>query len=751
MTHQRFGWHISPHGTNEAQIREIVRRSGARTHTVLHSAGLANAVYEEAKAGGVDDPIIILRADWPDQNWAIAPFNDPDKFVRERKALVGSRLYLQYLNEPVVTNAAQLQDLLNRCIQFMDACEKYGVKGSVGGFADASMFQQNWLEAGLFDAFLRRAVEWTRAGHGVINHHDYSYGVPMKNGGGHSERDMLDPAKMQPANWPTRADMQTPAPGGFLAQAETDFDSEIAYQAALFLISPRGQRPAYDDARKLFEDTHKQSPAEFLATHFVAQHADHNWTAMRYMWPLLRARKLTGQGYWIVVGEYGPQDDMPHLRVAGISTEIERKFVGGRKLRGPLQQADLYIHWWPDVSRETAHIRVIRWTNDTAPEECLGITFFALNEDDEWRSFNYRLWPAFWPAYYALTDELRKNPVSTIPPVSKPANAGEGVLARLKTGYNLRNAPGTASVVLRAVAPNEIVTYYPNQPDKPQANGFTWVWVETDNGAGWMASQTQFTRLIPDGWPTDKEVALGVPFVSQLNTGESNNCGEAALTAVLNYAGNVTGKPTLKTLPVADVVATVGNNGGFASMGDLVNAAKHYGVTARAVAFQTLDSLRAELDAGRPVIALVERGKIPGATAVNAFTGAHFVTITGYDDRVMTILDPLKPATTDGMLRVYPAELLEAWRSTPGNSGNFQAVYFDASAFVPAEPQPEPEQPPLESVFLTLDEFKQDLTAKKQQRDALQMQLDAVNKQIAIMEAALARAQQSSAEQQQAA
>lgn len=373
------------------------------------------------------------------------------------------------------------------------------------------------------------------------------------------------------------------------------------------------------------------------------------------------------------------------------------------------------------------------------------------NGDPQWMQFDIQHAPELYQVLATYQAPQTGEPPVTVTPVPKPANAGAGVLARMKTGYNLRNAPGTASVVLRAVAPNEIVTYYPNQPDKPQANGFTWVWVETDNGAGWMALQTQFARLIPDGWPTDKEVALGVPFVSQLNTGESNNCGEAALTAVLNYAGNVTGKPTLKALPVADVVATVGNNGGFASMGDLVNAAKHYGVTARAVAFQTLDSLRAELDAGRPVIALVERGKIPGATAVNAFTGAHFVTITGYDDRVMTILDPLKPAATDGMLRVYPAELLEAWRSTPGNSGNFQAVYFDASAFVPAVNPPEPEPPPLESVFLTLDEFKQDLTAKKQQRDALQMQLDAVNKQIAIMEAALARAQQPPAEQQQAA
>src|SRR5690349_8659858 len=101
---------------------------GGRTFTVLHSAGLAKAVYDECIAAGVANPIVILRADWPDSNWTVAPFANPDTYVRDRASLVGTWGYLQYLNESVPTNTEQLLDYLNHCMAFMDACVKYGVK-----------------------------------------------------------------------------------------------------------------------------------------------------------------------------------------------------------------------------------------------------------------------------------------------------------------------------------------------------------------------------------------------------------------------------------------------------------------------------------------------------------------------------------------------------------------------------------------------------------------------------------------------
>lgn len=513
MTSQLFGFHISPNGTSEAQIREIVRKSGARTHTVLHSAGLANAVYQEAQAGGVEDPIIILRADWPDQEWWKAPFNDPDTFVRDRKALVGGHLYLQYLNEPVVTNTAQLNDLLGKCIAFMDACERHGVKGSVGGFADASLFQQAWVEAGLFDAFLTRAVDWTRAGHGVINHHDYSEGCPMANGGGKSEWDMLDPAKMQPSSWPTARDMQEPTPDSWLAfsaqdAGEADYDFEIATEAAKFLISERGLQPRYDSTRALFVETHGMDPMAWLMSHFIAFGSESNWTAMRYMWPLRRARKLKSKGYRFVVGEYGPQDDMPHLRVNGFTQQLEARAAGGRKLRGPLEQADFYAFWWPQWSRERAHMEILRWQARVVPAECDGYTFFALNEDSEWRSFNYLRWAAFWPAFYALVSELRSIPSVTTYPASvpKPANAGAGERVRLRTNsyINVRDAPTTGGKLLSPAPRNKaLMTVYPG--GTKQANGFTWYWVEVDGGpSGWQALVYEYPY---QQWVTPEPVA----------------------------------------------------------------------------------------------------------------------------------------------------------------------------------------------------------------------------------------------------
>jgi hypothetical protein len=512
MTDQIYGWHITPHGTNEADILARVHRSGSRTHTVLHSAGLARKVYDECIAAGVKDPIIILRADWPDSDWNAAPFNNPDKFVADRAHLVGDWGYLEYLCEPIATSAAQLTDLLNKCIAFMTACVKYGVKGAVGGFADAATFQQAWLQAGLFNPFLRVAVTWTRAGHGVIIHHDYSEGCPMKNGGGHSHTDMLDPSKMQPSGFPTAAEMQQPAPGGWLdfsAQAAPNFDLDIAYQAAIFLTSERGLRPEHQYAHQLFFDTHGVSPDEFLQTTFFVQAVDFNWTAMRYMQPLIWARMLMGEGYLLVVGEYGPQDDMPHLRVIGFTAELERVAAGGRKRRGPLEQADFYAFWWPGISREVAHIRILRWQASVIPPECLGYTLFALNPD--WPSFNYLLWPTFWPIFYVLTDELRRLSVA-ITPVPKPANAGEGKQANVQTGtfINWRDAPDTSAAPIGKLLQGDAVTWYPasvkNEDGTPRFNdGYDWAWVEKGTLGGWAA------RVHPTWEAQYKEVVVVPP------------------------------------------------------------------------------------------------------------------------------------------------------------------------------------------------------------------------------------------------
>lgn len=513
MSSQIFGWHISPNGTDETAILEHVRRSGARTHTVLHSAGLARKVYDTAIASGVVDPIIILRAQYPDQNWTEAPFDNPDKFVADRAALVGDWGYLQWLNEPIATNEAQLTSLLDSCIAFMDACEKYGVKGAVGGFADAATFQQAWLQAGLFNKFLKRAVTWTRDGHGVIVHHDYSEGAPMKNGGGHSHTDMLDPAKMQPANWPTAAEMQQPAPGGWLdfsAQVAPNFDLDIAYQAALFLTAGRGLRPEYDYARTLFQETHSVTPNEFLETTYFVQAADFNWTAMRYMYPLIWARMLMGLGYLFVVGEYGPQDDMPHLRVMGFTAELERVAAGGRKLRGPLEQADFYIFWWPGVPRAKAHIRILRWQAGVIPPECLGYTLFALNPD--WPTFNYLLWLEFWLEFNTLTDELRGLLVTT-----RPANAGTGKRGIVQTSSSIRvrSTAGTDGAVIGGLVQGNEVEWFP--ATAKVVGSYEWAWVEKAALMGWAARvwpswDEQYTPIVapPPPPPTDSAEVIAL-------------------------------------------------------------------------------------------------------------------------------------------------------------------------------------------------------------------------------------------------
>ena len=90
-----------------------------------------------------------------------------------------------------------------------------------------------------------------------------------------------------------------------------------------------------------------------------------------------------------------------------------------------------------------------------------------------------------------------------------------------------------------------------------------------------------------------------------------------------------------------------------------------------------LDLIRAELDAGRPCIALVhygalrERLRIEFPDAIqnqDSFSGTHFITLVGMDDEFVYVMDPdfWKTRREDGNYRPIPIKALdEAMRRVP--------------------------------------------------------------------------------------
>ena len=118
----------------------------------------------------------------------------------------------------------------------------------------------------------------------------------------------------------------------------------------------------------------------------------------------------------------------------------------------------------------------------------------------------------------------------------------------------------------------------------------------------------------PDGSPLDTVVRLTVPFFPD----DSDQCGPSALAGVLAYWG--------RPVPPADLRREIYRSRLKGALTvDLLLAAQDRGFSAE-MAEGGLDSIRLELDSGRPVIAFVDAG-------IALLPVGHYIVITGYDDR----------------------------------------------------------------------------------------------------------------------
>ncbi|MDD5303097.1 MAG: C39 family peptidase [Elusimicrobia bacterium] len=108
-------------------------------------------------------------------------------------------------------------------------------------------------------------------------------------------------------------------------------------------------------------------------------------------------------------------------------------------------------------------------------------------------------------------------------------------------------------------------------------------------------------------------VLLGVPFFPD----KTDQCGPSALASVLAFWGKPAEPKDLKTEIYVEKI------GGSLPM-DLLIAARAHGLAAE-MSSGSLDGIKANLDAGRPVIAFVNMGW-------RFLPIGHFLVVTGYDE-----------------------------------------------------------------------------------------------------------------------
>lgn len=120
-------------------------------------------------------------------------------------------------------------------------------------------------------------------------------------------------------------------------------------------------------------------------------------------------------------------------------------------------------------------------------------------------------------------------------------------------------------------------------------------------------------RTGPDGNPADTLVRLDVPFFPD----DTDQCGPSALAAVLTYWGRPASPADLRSEIYRSRLKG-------ALTVDLLLAAQDRGFSSE-MAEGGLGQIRAELAAGRPVIAFIDAG-------ITLLPVGHYIVITGYDD-----------------------------------------------------------------------------------------------------------------------
>lgn len=271
-------------------------------------------------------------------------------------------------------------------------------------------------------------------------------------------------------------------------------------------------------------------------------------------------------------------------------------------------------------------------------------------------------------------------PPPHIDPTAKPDDAGIGVSVKLKAGaegIRLRTAPLSGSVIT-VLMNGSALTWYSG--GSVVAGSYRWYWVESANVAGWMAllTATPEEQFVPVSIDPIPETVLNVPYYSQITspgaTADRNDCGETCVRMVIGHLLKTAGLQDFAGITIDDLTRDAGKSpNAFLSLGQIERLLHLYGCPSAAYSIGgvTIERVRASIDVGVPVIALVTYKHILPA---DAFNGSHFVLLIGYSSTEVVIHDPyLGGAAMHIQLDQFERAQTDFGGTNPHHSGVFVA------------------------------------------------------------------------------
>ena len=206
-----------------------------------------------------------------------------------------------------------------------------GLKVCIGNYAFASILQPADVASGVWDPFLKTTSALSEEGRCVVGGHEYTEGMLPYGCAGRDPNVMADDVDLSDiSKWPTWADI--------LAFADTDWH--------LFRFVPLYKR------------------------------------CLQLGIPM--PKMVVTECFWDADDGEGGLENL-YKKLEG--------WLGGAKLRGIINQRDLFKHWFPNQNMLAAALAQLDWCSKVYPDFVLGFCHFTASTDPKWALYNMLAWP----------------------------------------------------------------------------------------------------------------------------------------------------------------------------------------------------------------------------------------------------------------------------------------------------------------------------------------------------------------------
>lgn len=162
-----------------------------------------------------------------------------------------------------------------------------------------------------------------------------------------------------------------------------------------------------------------------------------------------------------------------------------------------------------------------------------------------------------------------------------------------------------------------------------------------------IISELQHAGAVLTGMDVNRPPLLNVPWVGQnvanVNTDDYSNsdCGPASLAMWLSYLNNP------QTVDAVSKATGLSAGYTYTMPAHLITAAQAFNLKLTRAFNLTLESIKKQIDADKPLIVLVHYGSMLQRFSAT-FKAGHWLIVTGYEDEFIVYNDPLAPSDTAG-------------------------------------------------------------------------------------------------------